>query len=619
MEQQSVADGASNAPGRGGGEGGRYSAAVELTLVDTATATIGGAGPAAGSARASAGAARPPRRRRGRLRAAATALLAFWTLDALMLLVLLLPSNLDSLLRGRRHNSDGAGQRPWRLWWNSPPEQALLFATMQMSAAALASLLTSPGRTLGRRSAAALATFFLATVAVFLAAPEFAYLDRSTTVQPVPYDTGNCSALSSLRPVRLQDAAARACPRWVGLASSSSSGGDADADDADADADDAAGRGPGIARADFVKVVLSTDTTGAAAAARDLGFAVDTLEKVKDGLPTMASLIGKGENKGLWSLLYCHDVMARAMCSYVWRPCRYSDCAESVDGMMCDMAMIVDDWSACIEANADACEPHNTNPLSCNDSPSTVILQTLESVASLLTEFGPVLLDAEMAKFAEDILDRLIPDVERMIHAASSANSSSNGSSVRGTHAPRQCSSMWRSDTADAVAPDRAGDPRVGCDPYSREYTPTGGSSGPSSFEGGSVFVLVFLLLCAFVTLTAATRDENMDTLPAADFFVNARDRNARIFSVVLGLFAAVFIFIGGQNFENEVWRRIDGQHADDAVYDDGVAAAEIFNLRLWAIVYYCVSLTSLHHAFYLLVSGPDAENVSGTCFRRLF
>ncbi len=495
----------------------------------------------------------PGRRRRGlvlRLVDRLLAVLAFWALLALVTGFFLLPTNLGVISSG--------GTTPLSFLWNVAPGQALLQIAALKSMADLTVGCTRPKHSASPRlrSAAVLVLAFAITVVLFVVAPTFTH-ERADGETVQEFNTGNCTMVSTLEQ-GVQEKLAAACPDFL------------DADGAWAHADLVAMAAEVDANATGISDEAARQTT-----ASGIGGLASLVSRLREFAPFLAVFPLPDGVDPEWLSAECFAYAISTACAAQMPRCRYDDCQPSNAGRHCAARVQLHKWESCSRTD-------DSRPADGDGS----VLQVLAALISGVEESG----DAVLSPTEHDatLFGLRLVESEAMRNAATSSEHRQKDD---------DCGAHWVTsgdDDAPVAAANRSANQhallqtsngiRIGCDPHHRDYPVPGRGR---HFDSSHVLAFFVAVLSLFVVAAA----ERRPTL----HYANARKRNARLLSALLGLVAANFIFLAGRNFESTAVERIPS----------GAPATEIANLYVWAVLHYAVCWACMHKAIFI-AGGSD-------------
>ncbi len=279
----------------------------------------------------------------------------------------------------------------------------------------------------------------------------------------------------------------------------------------------------------------------------------------------------------------CLQHLGDAVCSVAFARCHYSTCDLDPPlleaGQACSIAHHLTAWEDCGRRVATLQGHHGKL-----DAASTML-----SFLNLMDEHSFQVMSTAKERMRFAFALNVSIDV---------ANKYGRSLSVRSINI-NNCSMMWRHEqdaanttTSPVLSDDQR---RVGCDPNRRTYTRPGRRV---SYDSSHVMALCLIGLSVFVATASHQHQSRPKNTPTIRF-VDVRDALSRAASVVLGMLVSFFMFLAGQNLEG---RAVD-------LIDNDDATTMSLTLYVWAIFNYAACWLCMHHAAFLLVSGPDVDH----------
>ena len=472
--------------------------------------------------------------------------LTFWVTTVIIMLSYFVMSNSQAW----------SGEIDARMWWQVPPLQALFFVATLCSASELTLRFSRTNHDVDLRSKEMLAGVFLLCAILFVAAPKFTF-ERIEPAQNVTFSQGNCTDFSNDLSTGDQEAMRKACPTF--------------------DFMDAYVQLP-----KNLTSVLATTGKHSTTRSALVGTVVASLGRVNDVLPLLFNTIEQGTMMGKAAIRSdqyseyeqhlmkdpCLYLVMSLFCEFSFLRCTHSDCQASEIGKTCVFNDAINNWLQCA---ADACGSSCAvvTPENRRKATSHILQQVVEHIAwweseKYLGRVGMSQVEIEMVMFL----------VEKARRAAAQYGSSINNTKNK-MNDNSDCSVLWRNATGVNINIE----PAVGCNPKERFFVAAADAN--TTYDSSNVIAFVFVALSIFVGVAAKHRP--------VFAFAGVRDERARFISLALGIVAAMFIFLGGQNYEN-------------ASLDPKFSSATVINLQIWCVVYFAVSWLCMHHAIFLLV-----------------
>ena len=466
-----------------------------------------------------------------------------------------------------------SGEIEARSWWQVPPLQALFFIATLCSASELTLRFARVNHDVDLRSQEILAGLFLVCVVLFIAAPKFVFEQIKPAAQNGTYKTGNCTDLYDLS-AGDQEAMREACPTF--------------------DFTDAYVQLP-----KNLTSLLTANGRDSTTRSALVGITATNLGRVWQALPVLFAIMQRYVDQNVEnSLLLFNNHLMKDPCFYRAMPlfcevgflrCTHSECqASEENGQSCVVNNALDDWTQCAvtecgQSCAVLTQKQRRKSLS---QLLQHVSKELFKLSDSLEEYGMTLVEIDMIMFV----------FESATKASSESNYANTSSKTKTSmEIIDGCSELWRrNETVDTIDTQESISV-VGCNPTERFFEKNAADIR-TTYDSGNIFGFVFVSLSIFVGVAGKHRP--------IFAFASERDKRARFISLTLGIVAAVFIFLGGQNYEN-------------ASLDPKFYPATVINLQFWVVVYFSVSWFCMHHAIFLLVvNSSQSTSKSGTKFQ---
>ncbi len=503
-----------------------------------------------------------------------------------------------------------------RTWWLAPPLQSLFFIAQLCSMAELTLTFAriEPGGSgrcdsgMSRRSSIFILSLFSLCAILYAGAPQFAY-EKRAPFATMKYSTGNCTDLRTLRPED-QNKMRRICSGFSDISKA------------------------------FLKPaeqLREYDNSGGPTHIQDV---LEVIEKIVDHLPLFGMLIDSASDhlkvnpfQKMLVTESCALPFASLTCESAFLRCNYGDCSfprkprcskinkwawgtctgEIDERRVCPLHAAMRAWAKCaMDHSGEYASGIEAWRRRKNES-LEVIQMIYVKVGDLMTgNYNPEDSGSAgvnqiwnfLSKREADVATFILAELKRLIRESSprsfafdqGAESDSTLDECSADSSPK-FASLSSAATHNAW-PDDPTLPRLGCDPSSRTYV-------LSSAQFSVLFNSGHMLLAALTALSGAVACGS-ERLPLLSF-ASTRDRNARVLSMMLGMVSSTFIYMSAAEYENAALAK-DTSNPGDAIL-----------LRAFAVVHLLVTFLMTHHAIFLLVSGPDEDNILVACLRRRY
>ena len=385
-----------------------------------------------------------------------------------------------------------------------------------------------------------LALFFVVCVILFSSAPKFAY-EKINAPRNFTVSQGNCTDLSNDLSASQQDAVQDACPAFSSAF---------------------------VQTSEKMAGQLFQDQPSMTKAAA-VGEIAAGLFRIKDFLWLAVPYLDLKSDSTFEKYLIeekCMELLVPIFCEVSYLRCTYSSCQSSQKGQSCSFDTALDGYAQC---GVQQCSINGDCPeLGTKNLRRTAVKVITELKEQLHVSFGARIKNL-VSKDEGDLMLAVTDEAVKQGNATTT-NTDKNKK--------EHCSTFWidnekkdQEEDDDAVL--------LGCNPKQRSVIASGSAV---SYDSGHIFASLFLILSVFVGAVGKHR-------PVFEFSSSA-ERNARFISMLLGILASAFVFLGGQTYEK-------------ASLVESNSSATRINFQVWVFVYFAVSWMGMHHAMFMLVT----------------